>query len=254
MQELYLSRELLEFIPKCQWPDIQLPVPQAMPPPQPLKPSVNEEVLKGLQSTHDASIDMLCTQGIDACQVYKEKDASTILAYIRPKEVKCSFCGRVCKTAQKLKVHIRPHHLRSATYKCPVCEKGFGDPYALSQHKKSHKEGGKKYLCAVCAKGFVTKSQVNEHSKRCQQGRVSCAHCTKSLADKKTLQDHLKVCSQCPQPSQQVASQRSRPNHTSVITAVEDTSIRRICCATCAPNMKTGCKLQFALKWVNPTP
>ena len=62
---------------------------------------------------------------------------------------------------QKLKAHIRSHHLRSATYKYPVCDKGFGDPYALSQHKMSHEEGGKKYLCAVCGKGFVTKNQVN---------------------------------------------------------------------------------------------
>ena len=174
-----------------------------MPPPQPPEPSVNEEVLKGLQSTHDASVNMLCTQGIDTCQVYKEKDVSTILAYIRPKEVKCSFCGRICKNTQKLKAYIRSHHLRSATYKCPVCNKGSGDPYALNQHKKSHEKDGKKYLCAVCGKGFVTKGQVNEHSKRHQQGRVSCAHWSKSLADKKILQDHLKVCPKCPQPSPQ---------------------------------------------------
>ena len=115
--------------------------------------------MKGLQSTHDASVNMLHTQGIDTCQVYKEKDASTILAHIRPKEVKCSFCGRIYKTTQKLKAHIRSHHLRSATYKCQVCNKGFGDPYALNQHKKSHEEGGKKYLCAVCGKGFVTKAK-----------------------------------------------------------------------------------------------
>ena len=86
MQEIYLSRDLFEFIPRCQLPDIQLPVPQAVPLPQPPEPSINEEVLKGLQSTHDASVNMLWTQGIDACQVYKEKGASTILAHIRPRK------------------------------------------------------------------------------------------------------------------------------------------------------------------------
>ena len=59
MQEIYLSRDLLEFIPRCQWPDIQLSIPQAVPPPQPPEPSVNEEVLKGMKSTHDASVNML---------------------------------------------------------------------------------------------------------------------------------------------------------------------------------------------------
>ena len=59
MQEIYLSRDLLEFIPRRQWPDIQLSIPQAVPPPQPPEPSVNEEVLKGMKSTHDASVNML---------------------------------------------------------------------------------------------------------------------------------------------------------------------------------------------------
>ena len=215
MQEIYLSRDLLEFVPRCQWPDIQLPVPQVVPPPQPPVSSVNEEVLKGLQSTHDASVNMLCTQGIDACQVYKEKDVSTILAHIRPKDVRCSFCDRVCKSTQKLKAHIRSHHLRSAAFRCSVCNKIFGEPYALNQHRKSHVEGGRKFLCAVCGKGFVSKSQVNEHTKRHQQRRVSCAHCSKSVADKRTLQGHLQICPKHPQPSQQGLPQteeQSRPH------------------------------------------
>ena len=62
MQEIYLSRDLLEFVPRCQWPDIRLPVPQVVPPPQPPAPSVNEEVLKGLQTTNDASVNLLLTQ------------------------------------------------------------------------------------------------------------------------------------------------------------------------------------------------
>ena len=62
-QEIYLSRDLLEFIPRCQLPEIQLPIPQAGPPPQSPQPSVNEELVRGLQATHDSTVDMLCTQG-----------------------------------------------------------------------------------------------------------------------------------------------------------------------------------------------
>ena len=203
VQEIYLSRDLFKFVPRHQWSDIQLPVPQVVPPLQPPAPNVNEEVLKGLQTTHDAAVNMLHTQGIDACKVYKERDAASILAHIRPQDVKCSYCDRVCKTSQKLKAHIRSHHLKSAAYRCPVCNKSFGAPYALNQHKKSHEEGGRKFLCAVCGKGFVSRSQVNEHSKRHLQSRVSCAHCSKSVADKRTLQSHLRICSKRPQPSQQ---------------------------------------------------
>ena len=145
--------------------------------------------------------------------IYKEKDAATILAHIRPQDVRCSYCERVCKTSHKLKAHIRSFHLKSAAYKCPECNKSFGTVYALNQHRKSHEEGGRKFLCAACGKGFVSKSQVNEHSKRHLQKRVTCAHCSKSVADKRTLQSHLRICPKCPQ--QQVLPQteeQARPH------------------------------------------
>ena len=136
-QEIYLSRDLLEFILRCQWPEIQLPIPQAGPPPQTPQPSVYEELMRGLQATHDSTVDMLCTQVVNPCQVYQEKDASTILANIRPQQVNCPFCHRVCKTTQKLKSHIRSHHLKAAVYKFPISDKSCGDPYSLKQHKKA---------------------------------------------------------------------------------------------------------------------
>ena len=83
-QSIYLSRDLLEFVPRHQWPEVQLPVPQAVPQPEVPAPSVNEELLKGFQTTHDAAVNLLHTQDIDACKVYREKDATTILAHIRP--------------------------------------------------------------------------------------------------------------------------------------------------------------------------
>ena len=213
-QDIYLSRDLLEFVPRHQWPEVQLPVPQAVPQPEAPTPSENEELLKGLQTTHDAAVNMLHTQGIDACKVYREKDAATILAHIRSQDVRCSYCERVCKTSQKLKAHIRSHRLKSAAYKCPVYNKSFGAPYAINQHRKSHEEGGRKFLCAVCGKGFVSKSQVNEHSKSHLQRRVTRTHCSKSVADKRTLQSHLRICSKHPQ-SQQVLPQteeQARPH------------------------------------------
>ena len=192
---------------RCQWPEVQLPVPQVVPQPEAPAPSANQELLKGLQSSHDAAVNLLHTQGIDACKAYMESDAATILAHIRPQDVECTYCGRVCKTSHKLKAHIRSHHLKAAAYRCPVCNKSFGASHALKQHKNSHEEGGRKFLCAVCGKGFVSKSQVNEHSKRHLQRWVFCAHCTKSFADKRTLLSHLKVHNKHPQPSHQVLPQ-----------------------------------------------
>ena len=215
-QQIYLSKDLLEFTPRWQWPEIQLPVPQVIPQAEAPPSSANQELLRGLQSTHDSAVDLLHTQNIDACKAYKKHEAASILAHIRPQDTKCRYCGRVCKTSHKLKNHIRSHHLKEAAFKCPVCNKSFGASYALQLHKKSHQEGGRKFLCAVCGMGFVSKSQVNEHTKRHAQRRVFCAHCAKSFADKRTLLSHLKICTKCPPPSDQVrpqAEEEARPHN-----------------------------------------
>ena len=158
-QGIYLSKDLLEFVPRRQWPEIQLPVPQAIPQPEAPAPSVNQELLKGLQSSHDSAVNLLRTQNIDACKVYREQDAATILVHIRPQDVECRYCGRVCKTSHKLKLHIRSHHLREAAYRCPVCDKSFGASYALKQHQKSHEEGGRNIYVLFVAKVLYLKAR-----------------------------------------------------------------------------------------------
>ena len=215
-QQIYLSKDLLEFTPRRQWPEIQLPVPQVIPQAEAPPSSAHQELLRGLQSTHDSAVHLLRTQNIDACKAYKEHDAASILAHIRPQDTQCRYCGRVCKTSHKLKNHIRSHHLKEAAFKCPVCNKSFGASYALQLHKKSHREGGRKFLCAICGMGFVSKSQVNEHTKRHALRRVFCAHCAKSFADKRTLLSHLKICPKRPPPSDQVHPQteeEARPHN-----------------------------------------
>ena len=203
VQDIYTSRDLLEFVPRRQWPEIQLPAPQVVAQPDVPMPGNFPDLLQGLQASHDSAVNLLRTQGVDACQVYKNQDAATILSRIRPQDKECRYCKRICMTSQNLKAHIRSRHLRGAALKCPSCNKSFGAPFALKLHQKTHEEGGRKYLCAVCGKGFVNKSQVNEHSKRHLQRRVFCAHCAKSMADARTLRSHLEICPKKPQPTQQ---------------------------------------------------
>ena len=56
-QQIYLSKDLLEFTPRWQWPEIQLPVPQVIPQAEAPPYSANQELLRGLQSTHDSAVD-----------------------------------------------------------------------------------------------------------------------------------------------------------------------------------------------------
>ena len=208
-QSIYLSKDLLDFIPRCQWPEVQLPIPQAVPPAPP-QSSASMELVRGLQGTHDSAVHLLHTQGIDPCKVFRENEADKVLGNVTPKQTKCRFCNKVCKSTQKLKVHIRSKHFRDAAFKCDVCDKRFGEPYALSTHKKLHTPGGKKFLCAVCGKGFVNKSKLNEHTKCHPSNRVTCAHCSTTVGDKKSLQDHLKVCSKCP-GADQLTEEQQKP-------------------------------------------
>ena len=156
-QAIYLSKDFLDFIPRCQWPQVQLPIPKATPPAPP-QTGTSMVLVRGLQGTHDSSVHLLRTQGIDPCKVFRKNEADRILANFRPMQTKCRFCDRVCKSTQQLKAHIRSKHFRDATFKCDICDKRFGEPYALSTHKKTHSSGGKKFLCAVCDKRFVNKS------------------------------------------------------------------------------------------------
>ena len=206
-QAIYLSKDLLDFIPRNQWPEVQLPIPQAVPPAPP-QTGASMELVRGLQGTHDSAVHLLHTQGIDLCKVFKENEADTVLANFRPKQTKCRFCDRVCKSKQKLKAHIRSKHFRDATFKCDICGRKFGEPYALSTCKKVHSSGGRKFLCAVCGKGFVNKSKLNEHTKYHALNRVTCAHCSTTVGDKKSLQDHLKVHSKHPGADQLMEEQK----------------------------------------------
>ena len=166
------------------------------------------ELVRDLQGTHDSVVHLLHTQGIDPCKVFKENEADTVLANVRPKQTKCRFCDRVCKSTQKLKAHIRSKHFRDATFKCDICGKKFGESYALSTHKKVHSSGGRKFLCAVCGMGFVKKSKLNEHTKHHALNKVTCAHYSTIVGDKKSLQDHLKVCSKHPGADQLTEEQK----------------------------------------------
>ena len=155
-QSIYLSKDLCEFIPRRQWPNIPLPVP-ASAPPQPVGP--NTQLIRAMQATHDMAADILWPQGTDPCAVYREKQVEYILNHVESGHKKCKVCNKELSSTQKLKSHIRATYCHSAAYKCPTCSKPFGDPYALSVNKRVHSASARKHICIYCGNAFQV--QIN---------------------------------------------------------------------------------------------
>ena len=196
-QSIYLSKDLCEFVPKRQWPEITLPVSTEVPPqPAPLGP--NTKLIRAIQSTHDTAADILKSQGTDPCAVYREHQVEMILNHVESGHKECKVCKRVLSSTQRLRSHIKSEHCHKAAYKCSVCPKPSGDPYALSLHKRIHADAAQKYVCVHCGNAYLSMSKFNEHEKKCSTGRVTCDHCGKSLGEKRSLIDHLKSCKKVP--------------------------------------------------------
>ena len=196
-QAIYLSKDLCEFTPRRQWPEITLPIPTAAPP-QPTLPGPNTQLIRAMQTTHDMAADILRSQGTDPCAVYWEGQVKCILNHVESGHTKCKVCNKELSITQKLKSHIQAIHCHSAAYKCSICSTPFGDPYALSLHKRVHANSARKHVCSYCGNAYLSKSKLNEHEKKYVTGHLTCHHCNKSLVEKKSLVDHLKVCKKVP--------------------------------------------------------
>ena len=107
-----------------EWPDIPLPSFKAQaeaaiaaatrsktqPRPQPeLAPKSN--LVKELLEIHRSYVDVLLSMGVDPLKEYQEKKAENILSGVKPGDTKCKVCEKRCSSTQKLKNHIRRHHI-----------------------------------------------------------------------------------------------------------------------------------------------
>ena len=164
-QSIYLSKNLWEFTPRRQWPNITLPVPAPIPP-QPAPVGPNTQLIRAMQATHNTAADILHSQGTDPCAVYREKQVEYILNHVESGHKKCNVCNRELSSTQKLKSHIRATHCHSAAYKCSICSKPFGDPYALTIHKRVHSASAKKHVCTYCGNAYLSKSKLTDHEKK----------------------------------------------------------------------------------------
>ncbi|KAM8961594.1 transcription factor E4F1 isoform 1-T1 [Pelodytes ibericus] len=104
----------------------------------------------------------------------------------------CPQCGKNCKSANGLKVHLKGHE-GCQMYRCEVCNREFLKAHLLRKHKESHCSD-RKYKCGVCGKTYKTVAHVKGHMRVHSDVRpYSCSRCGKRYKTKNAQQVHFRT-------------------------------------------------------------
>ena len=197
-----------------EWPDIPFPTPTApqgarpKEVPQP-EPEEEEELqargpfhrsdpqMKDLLEIHHSLVKLLKTMGVDACKDYQSTRLQSILENIQSTDLECRVCGKVYKTAAKMKRHFRKRHIGITKYQCNQCQKYYTDAGSLKTHMASHDASKNPFSCKKCSKTFPTKGQLGQHiPSHDDKGKFVCkfAGCGKKFKWKKGKKEHQAKC------------------------------------------------------------
>lgn len=113
----------------------------------------------------------------------------------------CEHCGKLCMTAQRLRVHIETTHLRDETkeilppqmYECYICGRQATTPELLRRHMWVH-TGEKRCVCSRCGKQFSRPELLKRHHAiHTGQEPYSCPYCTKKFVFNQHLKKHIRI-------------------------------------------------------------
>ncbi|KAG5667321.1 hypothetical protein PVAND_015305 [Polypedilum vanderplanki] len=102
--------------------------------------------------------------------------------------VPCEICGK------QVKPHCMPNHIRQVhttfrNLECHICGKVFKTKQNLREHLKHH---NKAFQCAVCGRKFPRSTDLNEHMISHENPEAfDCPHCNLRLADRRSLKKHI---------------------------------------------------------------
>ena len=183
-----------KFIPKHEWPNVQLPQKPLPPASEPAPPAMPSGLVEKLMQQHHTTVDISLSLGKDPCKEYKLSKAPAVLARVRAGNRSCSICSRVLASTQSLRNHIRSAHMDETCYQCNKCGKSFGDSYVLQVHSRKHQPEGKLHKCRVCGKGFATVGHRTQHMEVHHGKSAPCQYCGTTFTHTRSLVEHEKRC------------------------------------------------------------
>ena len=183
-----------KFIPRHEWPNVQLP--QKPPPPasEPSPPAMPSWLVQKLMQQHHTNVDTLLSLGKDPCKEYKLSKAPAVLARVRAGNRTCSIFSRVLASTQCLRNHIHSAHMDETCYQCNKCGKSFGDSYVLQVHSRKYQPEGKLHKCRVCGKGFAMVGHRTQHMEVHHRKSAPCQYCGTTFTHTRSLVEHEKRC------------------------------------------------------------
>ncbi|XP_077111634.1 uncharacterized protein LOC143767295 isoform X2 [Ranitomeya variabilis] len=112
--------------------------------------------------------------------------------YIGRKSLKCSECGKYCRSKSSLVMHQRIHTGENPFF-CSECGKCFNQKANFIRHQLTH-SGEKPFSCLECGKNFISKARLVVHQKtHTEQKPFSCSECGKGYRDKSELAIHQRT-------------------------------------------------------------
>ena len=168
--------------------------------PQPRGPfHPSDPQVRDLLDIHHSMVKLLKSMGVDACKEFQNSRMEVILDSIQSSDLECKICGKVYKTAAKMKRHFRKRHLGVTKFQCDTCKKYYTDAGSLKTHKASHDPAKNPHACKKCTKTFPTKGLLGQHVPvHDDDGKFVCDFqprgCPKKYKWKKGKREHLRKC------------------------------------------------------------
>ena len=119
--------------------------------------------------------------------IYKEGEA--------PKQVLCSFCGKVFRDNWHRMEHEALIHQKLKRHVCSFCGESFSYQKFLDEHLQKHIDETNAdlfpFVCSICGRKFMKKNSLDSHD--CE-ARFQCNECGIFFSQKHNLKTHEKTC------------------------------------------------------------